>query len=110
MRIDLLTHDLQFAIIEENFVFLIYKSMRRVVSDKGTFTAGVGSFSTEVGTGGIAHREKIEGIVKSVVDIDTRDYFLGRYPAFIDNDVERLALVVVKAAVTKLPGVKVIHV
>ncbi len=67
--------------------------------------AGIGSVSVNVGLGDIAHREKIA----NMVDVDQRDYFLAQYPAFFDEDANRLTLAVVKAAVTKLPGVKVIH-
>ncbi|MCK5612298.1 hypothetical protein KAR91_61065 [Candidatus Pacearchaeota archaeon] len=105
MRVDLLTHDLKIAVIEDDRVSLVYRNYNRPRPNKPNYVAGVGSISVIVGHGDIANRKKIEG----VVDIDPRDHFLAQYPHPFDKDANRLTLSVVKVAVTKLLGVKVIH-
>ncbi|MCK5603977.1 hypothetical protein KAR91_18970 [Candidatus Pacearchaeota archaeon] len=106
MRVDLLTHDLKIAIIENDTISLIYAINGRVIPRKTNYVAGVGSITVKAGLGISGHRKKIEDIVDY---IDPRDYFLAHYPTPLDDTVNRLVLSVVKVAVSKLPRVKVIH-
>ena len=105
MRVDLLTHDLKIAIIEDNMISLIYSINGRVIPRKTFYVAGVGSFTVKAGLGVSKDRDRIT----EIVDIDPRDHFLAQYPTPLDDTVNRLVLSVVKVAVTKLLGVKVIH-
>ena len=107
MRVDLLTHDLKIAVIEDDSVFLVYRRYSRVGLAKPYYVAGIGSITVKTQIGLSADRNKIADML---IDIDPRDYFLAQYPAVgVDDAVNSLTLAVVKVAVTKLLGVKVIH-
>ena len=106
MRVDLLARDLKIAVVEDDKVFFVYRANKRVERTKSYYMAGVGSITVKLDIGYSSDRKKIR---RMMFDIDPRDYFLGQYPSATDDTVNRLTLAVVKVAVTKLPGVKVIH-